>query len=94
MFSWLFGSGRGGGSGGTLILRPHSNAIGMPGFPTSSDLRLVAGSGDTVGDCMERFNAYRGPDHQITALFTDAGVRIPFDRKVSGDVIAIVRRSS
>jgi hypothetical protein len=89
MLSWLFGNGS--RDGGTLVLRPNSSAIGMPGFPTSSDLRLVAGPGDTVGDCMERFNTYRGPDHQITQLFTEAGGQLLFTEKVCGNLVAIVR---
>ncbi len=93
MWSWLFGESNRGG--GTLILRPHASAVGMPGFPTSSELRLVANAGETVGDVMDRFNTYRGPDHQITRLYAalgDAAVELPFSSPVTGTVVAIVRR--
>jgi hypothetical protein len=87
MFSWICG-----GSGGTLVLRPHSSAIGMPGFPTSSDLVLSASAHETVGDLMERFNTYRGPDHQITRLFALDGSELAFSTPVSGVIIGIVKR--
>ena len=90
MFSWIFGSGS--HRGGTLILRPHKDAIGMPGFPTSSDLRVVGNAGETVADVMERFNTYRGPDQQITRLYTEFGVELPFSTRVEGTVVAVVKR--
>lgn len=89
MISWLFG----GVGGGTLILKPDSSAVGMPGFPTnSSELRLTASGGETVGVLLDRFNTYRGPDSQITRLYTESGAELPHSKLVVGNLVGIVRR--
>ncbi len=88
--SWLFGVS----SEIQLILRPEKSAIGLPGFPTSSDLILVANSGETVSVVMDRFNTYRGPDSQITKLFDNSGTEIPFSTILKQNLVAYVRKNS
>lgn len=89
MISWLFG----GVGSGTLILKPDSSAVGMPGFPTiSTELRLTASGGETVGVLLDRFNTYRGPESQITRLYSESGVELPHSKLVVGNVVAIVKR--
>jgi hypothetical protein len=89
MISWLFG----GVGGGTLILKPDNSAVGIPGFPTnSSELRLTAGGGETVGILLDRFNTYRGPEAQIKRLYSESGAELPHSKLVVGNIVAIVKR--
>ncbi len=89
MISWLFGNV----GGGTLVLRPDSSAVGLPGFPTiSSELRLTASGGETIGLLLERLNTYRGPDSQIHAVYSESGAKLSHTQLVNGTLICIVRR--
>lgn len=90
MISWLFGRV----GGGTLILKPDSSAVGLPGFPTAStELRLTASGGDTIGILLEKFNTYRGPDSQVTRVYSESGLELPISKLVVGNLVAIVKRT-
>ena len=43
---------------------------------------------------MDRFNAFRGPDQQITRLYKEDGAALPFSTPISGTLTAIVKRPS
>lgn len=80
-----------GSAGGTLILQPDSSATNIAGFKNGKSLDFSAQSGETIGQIMDRFNTYRGPDQQITQLWTVDGSSLPFSTVVSGRIVAIVR---
>lgn len=88
MFSWLFGNTQ---EAGVLVLQPDSTANILPGFTSGNPLRLQGNPGDTVGTILDRFNIYRGPDAQITHVWTTDGKKIPLSTPVNGTVIAIVK---
>jgi hypothetical protein len=90
MFNFLFG----GGGGGTLVLTPDTSGKKLAGFHTGASLSLTAGAKETVGDVMEKFNTYRGPEQQITKLWRTDGASLSFDTVVSGTMVAIVRSST
>ncbi len=91
MWSALFGSGT-----ATLILKPQPSAHTIAGFKGGKDLRIAADfSGQTVGQMLEKFNIYRGPDQQIHRIWdplTDKEIH-PSTR-VDREMIGIVRADS
>jgi hypothetical protein len=88
MMSWLFG---GGVKDVKLILQPDSSARILPGFKFGDSLHLTGSYGDSVGTIMNRFNAYRAPDSQITRLWKTDGSSFPFSTIVTGSCTAIVK---
>ena len=90
MFSWLFGSSQDKES--TLILKPDESGRKYAGFLSGESLVLKGNTGETVGVLMERFNTYRGPDQQITNLWTAAGAPLPFSTILNGTLTAIVSK--
>ena len=91
--SWLFNWGSSFFSPGEckLILQPDANAHILPGFKFGNPLYLTGNHGDTVGTIMDRFNAYRAPDSQITHLWKTDGSILPFSTPVTGSLTAIVK---
>ncbi len=79
------------GGGGTLVLQPDSSSSNVVGFKNGKSLDFSTQSGETVGQIMDRFNTYRGPDQQITQLWNVDGSPLPFSTVVSGRLVAIVR---
>jgi hypothetical protein len=87
---WITGFFGTGGKG-TLVLQPDKSATKLAGFKDGKSLDFSAQSGETVGQIMDRFNVYRGPDQQITQVWTTDGTSLPFSTVVTGRLIAIVR---
>ena len=64
----------------------------VPGLPTNnSALPCVANSGETVAAVLDRLNLYRGPRHQITALWDSSGLPISLTMLVTDDATFFVR---
>ena len=72
----------------TLKLVPETK---VPGFLSGIPLTLVAKTGDTVGTIMERFNTYRGPEAQITKLYTLEGDLLDFSTIIYDNLVAVIR---
>ena len=87
MMSWLFGSSK----EVKLILQPDNSARILPGFKFGDPLHLTGNYGDSVGVIIDRFNAYRAPDSQITNLWKSDGSPLQFSTPVTGSLIAIVK---
>ena len=86
-FSRLFG----GGEEIRVFLTPADAAAKrLPGFHNGG-LAVMARSGETIGAVMSRFNQFRGPDSQITTLYTQDGHTIPYTTVLSGPVTCVVR---
>jgi len=64
----------------SLTLVPTQSAITrkLAGFHSGNSLKLNFKAGETADAVLHRFNTYRGPDSQITALFTTAGLQAQF----------------
>jgi hypothetical protein len=88
MLSWLFGSSE---EKVTVQLVPEGSAKSLPGFHHGS-LTLIACKGDTFGKLMTNFNTYRGPDSQVTKLFSLSGTEIPFSTIITAPAICFVRK--
>ena len=88
MFSWLFGDTQ----ESTLILKPDESGRKYAGFFSGESLILKGNTGEPVGTLMERFNTYRGPDQQITRLWTAEGAPLPFTTELRGTLTAIVSK--
>ncbi len=88
MLSWIFGT-----KTHSLVLKPDISALSLPGFKEGDSLTLTANDGDTVGIVMDRFNTYRGPNSQISVLWTPDGVHLPYTTPVNGVIIAIVKKN-
>ena len=85
MLAWLTGSH------GRLKLIPDVSGRKFAGFHSGQPLTLTANPGETVGQVMDKFNAFRGPDQQITVLFSPDGLAIPFFTVIHGHMDAHVR---
>lgn len=72
----------------TLKLIPETKT---PGFLSGKPLTLVAKTGDTVGTILDRFNAFRGPDAQITKLYTPEGDPLDFSTIIYDNMVAVIR---
>jgi hypothetical protein len=90
MFEWLwevfFGSEK-----ITVQLIPDNSASTLPGF-NNGGLTLIANKGDSIEKIMTNFNTFRGPDSQITKLFTQDGNTIPFSTVITQPIICIVKK--
>jgi len=89
MMSWLFGSSK----EVKLILQPDNSARILPGFKSGDPLYLTGNHGDTAGTIMDRFNAYRAPDSQISQLWNVDGTPLPFSTPITGVLTVIVRNT-
>jgi len=76
-----------------LTLQPDNSGMKYAGFHDGTALKLVGTEGETVGDFMRRFNQYRGPEEQITVLYTSTGQGLSFTTVVRQDMTAIVSLS-
>jgi hypothetical protein len=76
----------------TLVLKPDDSGRQYAGFYSGAPLELTANEGETIGAVMDKFNTYRGPDQQITCLYTEAGHPLPFHAPIHGRMTAIVKR--
>lgn len=88
MMSWFFGETS---KEVKLILQPDSSARILPGFKFGDSLHLTGNYGDSVGVIMDRFNAYRAPDSQITQLWKPDGALLPYSTLLTGSFTAIVK---
>lgn len=89
-FSWFFD----GGEEIRVFLTPADSAAKkLPGFHNGG-LVVMARSGETVGAVMSRFNQFRGPDSQITTLYTQDGHIIPTSTVLNGSITCIVRAAA
>jgi len=88
MWSWLFGSVE---EKVTIQLVPEGAAKTLPGFHHGG-LTLIASKGDTFGKLLDNFNAYRGPDSQITRLFTQTDAEIPRSTVITAPAICLVKK--
>jgi hypothetical protein len=76
-----------------LILMPDASGKTYAGFHSGESLTLVGTAGETVGQLMDRFNTYRGPDEQITELWQLNGDRLPFTTVLTEERRAFVTRN-
>lgn len=92
MWSALFGASE----KGTLILKPDPSAAStLHGFKSGTELRVSAdGTGQTVGDLLDKFNKYRGPDQQIQRIWNTDGSEVSLKETVKGERTVILRSSS
>lgn len=74
-----------------LTLQPDNSGMKYAGFHDGTALKLVGKEGETVGDFMRRFNTYRGPEEQISVLYTQGNSILPFTTVVREDMIAVVK---
>jgi len=75
----------------TLVLKPDESGKQYAGFYSGASLELTATEGETISIVMDKFNTYRGPDQQISRLYTEAGQPLPFHTPIHGRMIAIVK---
>ena len=63
-----------------LTLIPTQSAIDrkLAGFHSGNPLKLNFKEGETVQAILKRFNEYRGPDSQITSLYTSPDEKVSF----------------
>jgi hypothetical protein len=74
----------------TLILMPNESGKKYAGFHSGESLKLVGDAGVTVGELMDKFNTYRGPDEQITELWQLNGNKLLFSTVLTEDRRAFV----
>jgi type VI protein secretion system component VasK len=76
----------------SLTLSPTPAAVNrkLAGFVSGAPLKLSATAGETIGTVMNRFNAYRQPENQITKLLTKDGLQVSFQSQVNTDLVAYV----
>ncbi len=89
--SWLFSLLGFGGDEGVLVLQPDASAQRLAGFHTGQSLELKTTTGETVGELLDKFNTYRGPEQQITQLWTTDNRPIDFGTRVIGRINAVVK---
>ena len=75
----------------TIQLVAEGGARELPGFHHGG-LTLVANKGTTFRQLLANFNAYRGPDSQITKLFSRDGSMIPLETVIAGPAICLVKK--
>jgi hypothetical protein len=76
----------------SLTLTPTAAAVNrkLAGFVSGAPLKLTATAGETISVLLNRFNAYRQPENQITALQTREGLPVSLQTKVNSDLVAFV----
>jgi hypothetical protein len=92
MWSALFGSSE----KGILVLKPDPSAVAsVHGFKGGMELRVSADSDkQTVGDLLDKFNKYRGPDQQIRHVWDLQGNPIQLGTEIRGTQTVIVKSKS
>ena len=83
---WLLGS-----TAITLTLEPVGDGLNLPGFKGGKPLAIACKTGETVQVVMDRFNTYRGPDAQITALWRKTGEKLSFSSVLTGNTVAVLK---
>ena len=75
----------------SLTLIPSQAAVDrkLAGFQSGNPLKLNFKAGEKVSAVLHRFNAYRGPDSQITALFVnqDLKVQLLLETQLQNDLL-------
>ena len=89
LWETFFGSGK--TEKVTVQLVAEGDARTLPGFHHGG-LTLIANKGDTFEKILYNFNAYRGPDSQISALYTADGVAMPPHAVLTAPVRVFVRK--
>lgn len=74
-----------------LILTPEPNGKPIPGFLSGAPLTCVGTSGETIGTILSRFNTYRGPDQQLTEVWSQAREAIPLTTVIKADTVVYIR---
>lgn len=76
----------------SLTLAPTPAAVNrkLAGFVSGAPLKLSVTAGETVGAVLNRFNAYRQPENQITKLQTKEGHPVSFQTQVNSDLVVYV----
>lgn len=95
--SWifsLFGVGIGETSEGVLVLQPDASAQRLAGFHTGQSLELKTTTGETIGELLNKFNTYRGPEQQITQVWTTNNRPFDFATRVIGRLVAVVKHTT
>jgi hypothetical protein len=91
MWAALFGSQE----TGTLVLKAHPNATHVNGFRNGGELRVaVDRPGQPLGELLDKFNVYRGPDQQIKTVWSLEGAPLPSNTPVQGLFYAVVKAES
>ncbi len=88
---WLFR-----GKPATLTLQPDASGRSLHGFQSGTPLRITSDFfGQTLGDLLDKFNTYRGPNQQIQHVWDPlSGKEIEHSLYLKTDMIVIVRSSS
>ncbi len=88
---WFFG-----GKPAVLILRPDPSGCSLHGFQSGKPLHITSDFfGQRVGDLLEKFNTYRGPDQQILHIWDPvSGEEISHSFSLKSDTVAIIRSTS
>ena len=74
-----------------LVLKPDDSGKKWAGFLSGVPLTCIVTPGETLAMALERFNTYRGPDQQITAVWSETGASIPLSTVLRQDTVVIVR---
>jgi hypothetical protein len=77
-----------------LILTPTMNGKPVAGFLSGAPLTCVATSGETIGTILSRFNVYRGPDQQLTEVWSAmraVGQPVPLTTVIKADTVVYIR---
>lgn len=91
MWSALFGASE----KGILILKPDPSATVIHGFKGGQELRVSADvSNQTIGDLLNKFNKYRGPDQQIRRVWSTDGTPVSLTDVLKGERTVILRATS
>ena len=75
----------------TVQLVAEGDGRMLPGFHHGG-LTLIANKGDTFEKVLYNFNAYRGPDSQISKLFAQDGTEVPLRTVIEGPVRCFVSK--
>lgn len=86
---WFFGSA-------SLTLQPDMSGRTLHGFQSGMPLRITSDFfGQTVGELLEKFNTYRGPEQQIRHVWNpETGKEFEHSYSIKSDIVAIVRSAS
>lgn len=92
MWSALFGVSE----KGTLILKPDPSAVTVVhGFKGGNELRVSTDeTSQTVGDLLNKFNKYRGPEQQIRHVWNVDGTSVSLSEVLKGERTVLLRSSS
>ena len=66
----------------------------MAGFLSGTPLTCVGTSGETIGTILSRFNTYRGPDQQLTEVWSalgPTGQLVPLTTVIKTNIVVYIR---